>query len=153
MAFSKSGVSKVAWPMRLGLIMASSPLRPRIHLHHFQCTEWMMNAVDDEFKGHPPGSDRKRCMTIAQFRFDRPIPHRSLAAPTHSTKPRYSAKACASSIARTGATNMAGYKLATYQTADCPRAGLVIDDKVFDAAKLTGKSAYATVLGILEDWK
>ena len=48
---------------------------------------------------------------------------------------------------------MAGYKLATYQTADGPRAGLVVDDKVFDAAKLTGKAAYATVLGILNDWK
>src|SRR5262249_61808300 len=48
---------------------------------------------------------------------------------------------------------MAGYKLATYKTADGPRAGLVIDDKVFDAAKLTGKNAYASVLGILEDWK
>ena len=36
---------------------------------------------------------------------------------------------------------MAGYKLATYQSADGPRAGLVIDDKVFDAAKLTGKPA------------
>jgi len=48
---------------------------------------------------------------------------------------------------------MDGYKLATYQTSDGPRAGLVIDDKVFDAAKLTGKAAYATVLGILEDWK
>jgi hypothetical protein len=50
-------------------------------------------------------------------------------------------------------THMAGYKLATYQTADGPRAGLVIDDKVFDAAKLTGKGAYATVLGILADWR
>src|SRR5262249_50129200 len=50
-------------------------------------------------------------------------------------------------------TNMAGYKLATYQTYDGPRAGVVIDDKVFDAAKLTGKGAYATVLGILEDWR
>jgi len=48
---------------------------------------------------------------------------------------------------------MAGYKLATYQSADGPRAGLVIDDKVFDAAKLTGKAAYASVLGILEDWR
>jgi 2-keto-4-pentenoate hydratase/2-oxohepta-3-ene-1,7-dioic acid hydratase in catechol pathway len=48
---------------------------------------------------------------------------------------------------------MAGYKLATYQTADGPRAGLVVDDKVFDAAKLTGKPAYATVLGILDDWR
>ena len=47
----------------------------------------------------------------------------------------------------------AGYKLATFQTSDGPRAGLVIGDKVFDAAKLTGKAAYATVLGIVEDWK
>jgi len=47
---------------------------------------------------------------------------------------------------------MAGYKLATYQSADGPRAGVVIDDAVFDAARLTGKPAYATVLGILEDW-
>jgi 2-keto-4-pentenoate hydratase/2-oxohepta-3-ene-1,7-dioic acid hydratase in catechol pathway len=48
---------------------------------------------------------------------------------------------------------MAGYKLVTYHTADGPRAGLVIDDKVFDAARLTGKGAYATVLGILADWR
>ncbi len=48
---------------------------------------------------------------------------------------------------------MAGYKLATYQTTDGPRAGLIVDDKVFDAAKLTGKAAYGTVLGILNDWK
>jgi 2-keto-4-pentenoate hydratase/2-oxohepta-3-ene-1,7-dioic acid hydratase in catechol pathway len=48
---------------------------------------------------------------------------------------------------------MAGYKLATYQTPDGPRAGLVIDDKLFDAAKLTGKAAYTSVLGILADWR
>ena len=47
---------------------------------------------------------------------------------------------------------MAGYKLATYQSADGPRAGLVIDDNVFDAAKLTGKAAYSTVLSIITDW-
>ena len=46
-----------------------------------------------------------------------------------------------------------GYKLATYQTKDGPRAGLIVDDKVVDAAKATGKPAYATVLGILNDWK
>ena len=46
-----------------------------------------------------------------------------------------------------------GYRLATYQTADGPRAGLVVSDKLFDAAKLAGKAAYATVLGILDDWK
>jgi len=47
----------------------------------------------------------------------------------------------------------AGYKLATYQAGDGPRAGLVIDDKVFDAVALTRKPAYATVLGILADWR
>src|SRR5437667_6314289 len=50
-------------------------------------------------------------------------------------------------------SNMAGYKLATYQSADGPRAGLVVDEHVFDAALLTRKPAYATVLGILNDWK
>src|SRR5579884_1098813 len=47
----------------------------------------------------------------------------------------------------------AGYKLATYRSADGPRAGLVIGDAVFDVAKLTGVAEYATVLGILQDWK
>ena len=47
---------------------------------------------------------------------------------------------------------MAGYKLATYQTKDGPRAGLVVDDKVIDAAKATGKAGYASVVGILNDW-
>src|SRR5580693_6575494 len=47
----------------------------------------------------------------------------------------------------------AGYKLATYKSADGPRAGIIVGDEVFDAAKLTGKPAYATVIGILADWK
>ena len=47
----------------------------------------------------------------------------------------------------------AGYKLATYRSSEGPRAGLVIGEEVFDAAKLTGKAAYASVLAILEDWK
>src|SRR5262245_32022241 len=47
---------------------------------------------------------------------------------------------------------MAGYKLATYQSADGPRAGLVVDDQVLDAAKVTRTPAYATVMGILNDW-
>ncbi len=48
---------------------------------------------------------------------------------------------------------MGGYKLATYKSPDGPRAGIVIDEQIFDAAKLTGKPAYASVLGILEDWR
>ncbi len=47
----------------------------------------------------------------------------------------------------------AGYKLATYRTSEGPRAGVVIGEEVFDAAKLTGKATYATVAGILADWK
>jgi 2-keto-4-pentenoate hydratase/2-oxohepta-3-ene-1,7-dioic acid hydratase in catechol pathway len=47
----------------------------------------------------------------------------------------------------------AGYKLATYQAGGDARAGLVVGDQVFDAAALTGKPAYASVLGILADWK
>src|SRR5262249_49068776 len=50
-------------------------------------------------------------------------------------------------------STMAGYKLATYQSADGPRASLVVDDKVYDAAKLTKKPSYATVVGILQDWR
>jgi 2-keto-4-pentenoate hydratase/2-oxohepta-3-ene-1,7-dioic acid hydratase in catechol pathway len=47
----------------------------------------------------------------------------------------------------------AAYKLATYQTKDGPRAGIVVDDEVFDAAKVSGKPGYATVAGILADWR
>ncbi|MEA2992523.1 MAG: hypothetical protein QOD40_1443 [Alphaproteobacteria bacterium] len=47
---------------------------------------------------------------------------------------------------------MTGYKLATYQSTDGPRAGIVVGDMIFDAERLTSRSSYATVLGILEDW-
>ncbi|MGA2893891.1 MAG: fumarylacetoacetate hydrolase family protein, partial [Xanthobacteraceae bacterium] len=47
----------------------------------------------------------------------------------------------------------AGYRLATYKSSDGPRAGLVIGEEVFDAAQLLRKPNYATVMGILSDWK
>jgi 2-keto-4-pentenoate hydratase/2-oxohepta-3-ene-1,7-dioic acid hydratase in catechol pathway len=47
---------------------------------------------------------------------------------------------------------MASYKLATYQSADGPRAGVVLGERICDAAKLTGRPGYATMLGILEAW-
>jgi 2-keto-4-pentenoate hydratase/2-oxohepta-3-ene-1,7-dioic acid hydratase in catechol pathway len=47
---------------------------------------------------------------------------------------------------------MAGYKLATYQSMQGPRAGIVLEESVFDAAELSGQASYASVLGILEDW-
>jgi 2-keto-4-pentenoate hydratase/2-oxohepta-3-ene-1,7-dioic acid hydratase in catechol pathway len=48
---------------------------------------------------------------------------------------------------------MADYKLATYQSSDGARAGLVVGDRIFDAAKVTRNSAYASVVGILHDWR
>ena len=47
---------------------------------------------------------------------------------------------------------MAAFKLATYQSMQGPRAGIVVDETVFDAAELCGQTAYASMLGILEDW-
>jgi 2-keto-4-pentenoate hydratase/2-oxohepta-3-ene-1,7-dioic acid hydratase in catechol pathway len=47
---------------------------------------------------------------------------------------------------------MGGYKLATYQSADGPRAGIIVNEVLHDAARLTGRPSYAAVLGVLEDW-
>jgi 2-keto-4-pentenoate hydratase/2-oxohepta-3-ene-1,7-dioic acid hydratase in catechol pathway len=47
---------------------------------------------------------------------------------------------------------MASYKLATYQSKNGPRAGIIVGDFVFDAAELTEQPTYTSVLGILEDW-
>lgn len=47
---------------------------------------------------------------------------------------------------------MAGYRLTTYQSMQGPRAGIVVEETVFDAAELAGQASYASVLGILEDW-
>ena len=47
---------------------------------------------------------------------------------------------------------MAAYKLVTYQSMQVPRAGVVVDESVFDAAELSGEGSYVSMLGILEDW-
>jgi 2-keto-4-pentenoate hydratase/2-oxohepta-3-ene-1,7-dioic acid hydratase in catechol pathway len=47
---------------------------------------------------------------------------------------------------------MAGYKLATYESAQGPRAGAVVNDLVYDVAALTGQPNYASVLDVLADW-
>ena len=44
------------------------------------------------------------------------------------------------------------YKLLTYQAGRDARAGVLVGETVFDAAKLTGNAAHATVLGVLNDW-
>lgn len=45
------------------------------------------------------------------------------------------------------------YRLLSYSSSKGPRAGLAVDDKVFDVAALTGNARYATVLDILNDWR
>jgi len=47
---------------------------------------------------------------------------------------------------------MSGYRVVSYQSSDGPRAGLVVDDVVYDLATLTARAAYHTVLGMLGDW-
>ncbi len=47
---------------------------------------------------------------------------------------------------------MTGWKLVTYAGTEGPRAGVVVGEQVFDAARLTGHPADQTVLGILADW-
>src|SRR5215475_9696955 len=49
-------------------------------------------------------------------------------------------------------TMAAGYKLVTYASPKGPRAGLVVGERVHDAADLTGNATDTTVLTILEDW-
>ena len=44
------------------------------------------------------------------------------------------------------------YKLLSYQAGQAARAGVLIGDTVYDAAKVTSVSAHSSVLGVLEDW-
>ena len=47
---------------------------------------------------------------------------------------------------------MASFKLATYQSDQGPRAGLIVGDKIVDAAAATGNAGDASVMGLLESW-
>ena len=44
------------------------------------------------------------------------------------------------------------YQLLTHATPQGPRAGVLVKNRVFDAAELTGVPAYAAMQGILDDW-
>src|SRR5262249_56700904 len=44
------------------------------------------------------------------------------------------------------------FKLLTYQTGRDARAGVLVGETVFDAAKLTANAAHSSVLGLLADW-
>lgn len=47
---------------------------------------------------------------------------------------------------------MSRYKLVTYQSPQGARAGLVVDETVFDVAAATGHAPYVTMLDVLRDW-
>lgn len=47
---------------------------------------------------------------------------------------------------------MPNFQLVTYRTADGTRAGAVVEDRVFDLARLTGNAGDATIQGLLADW-
>ena len=44
------------------------------------------------------------------------------------------------------------YKLLSYQSGRTARAGVLVADAVFDAAKVTGVAGHTSVLGVLDDW-
>src|SRR5437867_12546308 len=44
------------------------------------------------------------------------------------------------------------YKVLSYQVGQAARAGVLVGDTVYDAAKVTGLSAHSSVLGVLDDW-
>jgi len=44
------------------------------------------------------------------------------------------------------------YKLLSYQSGREARAGILVGDQVYDAARLTGQAAWSSVLGALQDW-
>jgi 2-keto-4-pentenoate hydratase/2-oxohepta-3-ene-1,7-dioic acid hydratase in catechol pathway len=47
---------------------------------------------------------------------------------------------------------MSHYKLVAYQSAQGPRAGLLVDDLVHDVATVTGRASYVTMIEVLRDW-
>src|SRR5258708_35523777 len=44
------------------------------------------------------------------------------------------------------------YRLLSYQSGREARAGVLVGEQIYDAARLTGQAAWSSVLGALEDW-
>src|SRR5215831_2630100 len=125
MAFSRSGVSKVACPIRLGLIMGFSSSRPGDRFFRGRIfygkpeVHFSGKCSAGKLRGHAWLIFRHQDRTVNAGGYTRRA--------TPSTTPFVSAKAlAATSTARREQTQMAGYKIATYKTPDGPRAGLVI---------------------------
>lgn len=48
---------------------------------------------------------------------------------------------------------MTNYKLVTYQSSQGARAGVVVEEQVYDLALLSGRPSYVTMLDVLSDWR
>jgi 2-keto-4-pentenoate hydratase/2-oxohepta-3-ene-1,7-dioic acid hydratase in catechol pathway len=44
------------------------------------------------------------------------------------------------------------YRLLSYQSGREPRAGILVGEQIYDAARLTGEAAWSSALGALQDW-
>ena len=44
------------------------------------------------------------------------------------------------------------YKLLSYRAGQAARAGILVGENVYDAARVTGVAAHSSVVGVLEDW-
>src|SRR5260370_362706 len=44
------------------------------------------------------------------------------------------------------------YRLLSYQSGREARAGILVGEQIYDAARLAGQPAWSSVLGVLEDW-
>jgi 2-keto-4-pentenoate hydratase/2-oxohepta-3-ene-1,7-dioic acid hydratase in catechol pathway len=51
-----------------------------------------------------------------------------------------------------GSREMSHYKLATYQSPQGARAGLIVGEEIFDLAAATGRASDASMLDVLRDW-
>src|SRR5256885_15519229 len=76
-------------------------------------------------------------------------PPRSTLFP-YTTLFRSTGSSASSASAREGKTM--SYKLLSCKSGGEARAGLLVGERVYDAARVTGESAWATVLGALQDW-
>ena len=52
----------------------------------------------------------------------------------------------------TKTADLMSYHLLSYQVRGVPRAGILVDDMVFDAVAITSDKAHVSILGVLEDW-
>src|SRR5256885_15418221 len=76
-------------------------------------------------------------------------PPRSTLFP-YTTLFRSTGSSASSASSREGKTM--SYKLLSFKSGGEARAGLLVGEQVYDAARVTGKPAWASVLGALRDW-